>query len=266
AEIRGYLDGTLAHGPKTVVAENHASEPLVISVTPNMGPATGGTTITITGTHFNKATEVVFGAAGHANFTIVNDKTIVGIAQPSTKWGGLGFILDPAGYVTDVTVVSGQIASPSIQADQFTYTTVLPVVTALTPSSGPLGTVITVAGFNFAGTLDVSFWGPVGPAAVNIESHGFAMIDDHTMVVNSPAVTYFGAYYVLVLNAYGLNFNPYGFANPPGAADTFFFTPPPPPPTVTSVSPNSGPVTGGTTVTITGSGFATASSVSIGGN
>ena len=49
------------------------------------------------------------------------------------------------------------------------------------------------------------------------------------------------------------------------SADRYTYLPPPPPPTVTGVSPNSGTALGGTTVTITGTGFTNAAYVSFGG-
>src|SRR5262249_53226275 len=48
------------------------------------------------------------------------------------------------------------------------------------------------------------------------------------------------------------------------SVDEFTYQPTGPIPTVTSVSPSSGPATGGTTMLITGSGFTGATSVSIG--
>ena len=68
------------------------------------------------------------------------------------------------------------------------------------------------------------------------------MVNDHTITAQSPTYGFLlGAYHVGVFNAYG--------ANVLGPSDVFLFTPPPPPPTLTSVSPTSGPVTGGTTIT-----------------
>ena len=238
-EIRGYLDGTLVHEPKTIVGENRANEPMVIGVTPSSGRATGGTAVTITGTHFNKATQVVFGAAGQANFTIINDKTIVAVAP----------LANLAGYVTDVTVVLGQDPSPGNESDQFTYTGVLPIITGLNPSSGPAGTVITVNGSNFTGSQAVTFG--------ENSALWFTVVDDHTITAQSPGCCFlFGAYHIGVFNAYG--------ANVLAPNDVFLFTPPPPPPAVTSVSPTSGPAAGSTPITIRGSGFSGATSVSVG--
>ena len=243
AEIRGYLDGTLVHGPKTIEHENHAEEPTVTSVTPNSGPATGGTTVTITGTHFNKATKVVFGAAGEATFTIIDDKTIIAKAPPA----------DPNGFTTDITIVAGMNPSPGIEADQFTYLNNLPVITGLNPATGPGGTVITVTGSNFSSTHDVTFY--ASPVA-NYTAPGFTVLDDHTIVVSSPG-DLLGPYHVLVYNQSGTNLGHLG----PG--DTFTFTPPAP--YIFGVTPRSGPEGGGTIVTIQGGALFHATAVRFGG-
>ena len=188
--VRGHIAGTLVHGPKTIVHENRASQPIVSGIFPTSGPASGGTTVTITGTHFDKVTRVGFGAAGYATFTIVDNKTIIATAPPAPL----------SGYTTDITVVSGTDASPLIATDRFTYTNVLPVVTSVSPASGPGGTVITVRGTNFTGTHDVAF----ASLAEAFPSLGFTLIDDHTITVQSPGFL-LGTYHVLVYNAYGTN-------------------------------------------------------------
>jgi len=53
-----------------------------------------------------------------------------------------------------------------------------------------------------------------------------------------------------------------GGAGPANSGDSFTYKAPVP--TVSSVSPNSGPTTGGTAITITGTGFATGATVVIG--
>ncbi len=50
--------------------------PDVESVSPNSGPASGGTTVTINGSGFTGATEVHFGSAAASGVVVVNDSTI----------------------------------------------------------------------------------------------------------------------------------------------------------------------------------------------
>jgi hypothetical protein len=246
AWVHGYLDGTLHPGPKTFVHDS-ADEPLVTGISPAEGPATGGTVVTISGVHLGKVSEVLFGSAGPADFTIVDEKTITAVAPPAS----------PAGYETDITVFSGTNPSAGIDADVFTYTTILPVITGVRPASGPAGSSITVTGSNFMGTDRVSFT-PSNSSYGN-DAAGFTVIDDHTLIVKTPTEIQGGAYHILIRNPYGYNINSLS------QADVFTFTLPPPP-AITSLSPTSGPVTGGTIVTITGSSFATATQITVGGN
>jgi hypothetical protein len=54
----------------------HAAAPEVASVSPSRGSTAGGTSVTIKGTGFTGATEVVFGGAAASSFVIQNDTTI----------------------------------------------------------------------------------------------------------------------------------------------------------------------------------------------
>jgi hypothetical protein len=248
AEVRGYVLGTIVHGPKTITDENHANEPIVTAISPATGPATGGTLVTINGDHLGKATEVVFGAAGAAHFTIVDAKTITAVAPPAS----LG------GYTTDVTVVSGLNPSPSVAADVFAYTGVLPVINGVSPASGPGGTIVTITGANFTGATDVGFYFARGAG----DAGQFAVIDDSTIRASATVCCFFGASHVLVRNAYGANpFDPLNFSD---TNDIFTFSLGSAP-TVTSVSPSSGPAAGGTAIVIKGTGLSGVSSITIGG-
>ncbi|MET7304310.1 IPT/TIG domain-containing protein [Embleya sp. NPDC005575] len=124
----------------------------VTSVTPNSGPAAGGTPVTVTGTHFTGSTAVAFGPTPAASFTVVNDTTIVATAPP----GAPGTV--------DVTVTGPNGTSPTSAADRYIYAAA-PTVTSIGPNSGPEagGTVVTITGTNLAGTTGVTF-GPGRPA------------------------------------------------------------------------------------------------------
>src|SRR5205807_266002 len=82
--------------------------PTVASVTPNAGPQTGGTVVTIEGTNFVAVTAVKFGASS-ASFTVNSPTTIT-----ATSPAGAG--------VVDVTVTSSGGTSPTSSADRFSYT------------------------------------------------------------------------------------------------------------------------------------------------
>jgi len=83
--------------------------PVVTSVTPDSGPAGGGTQVIITGSQFmRKGTSVDFGSNAATTFTVLNSKTI-----SATTPSGSG--------VVDVTVSDSKGTSSTSSADQFTY-------------------------------------------------------------------------------------------------------------------------------------------------
>ncbi len=105
----GYVAGTL-----TVTSNLNA--PLVTGISPNLGPLTGGTTVTITGTGFNGATEIDFGStavlvSSNPQIQISSDgKTIANVPSPAGTAG-----------TVDVTVKGPGGTSATTTADRFTY-------------------------------------------------------------------------------------------------------------------------------------------------
>jgi len=120
-----------------------------------------------------------------------------------------------------------------------------PRVTGINSNSGPAagGTSVTITGSNFTNTTSVSF-GTTAAASFTITS-------DTQITAVSPAGN--GTVDVTVTTP--------GGASAISTADQLSYIPPP---TVTGINPASGPTTGGTTVTITGSNFTGATSVSFG--
>jgi alpha-tubulin suppressor-like RCC1 family protein len=136
-EVMGIAAGSshsLAFGPQLAS---------VTSVSPNAGPAAGGTSVTITGTNFTGATAVRFGANSAGSFT-VNSASMITAVSPA----GAG--------VVDVTVTTGAGTSAPSAADRFSY---LPTVTNVSPGTGPQagGTSVTITGTNFTGATAVKF-------------------------------------------------------------------------------------------------------------
>lgn len=111
----------------------------------------------------------------------------------------------------------------------------VPNIASLNPTSGPVGTSVTITGTNFGtsqGTSTVTFNGTIAAPATNWTATSI------TLVVQANATT--GNVIVTVNNV---------------ASNGVNFTVTAPPPSITSLNPTTGPV--GTSVTITGTNFGT---------
>ena len=82
--------------------------PTVTHVVPSSGTASGGNSVTITGTDFVDVTSVLFGSTPATSFTVESPTTIIAIVPP-----GAG--------VVDIRVIAASMTSPSVVADQYTY-------------------------------------------------------------------------------------------------------------------------------------------------
>ncbi len=58
--------------------------PEIMKFSPTEGPASGGTTVTISGSHFTGATAVDFGSAPAESFTVVSPTTITAVSPPGS--------------------------------------------------------------------------------------------------------------------------------------------------------------------------------------
>ncbi|HEY4828074.1 MAG TPA: IPT/TIG domain-containing protein [Solirubrobacteraceae bacterium] len=94
--------------------------PAVIQVSPSSGPASGGTSVTVTGTGFTDASQVEFGATA-VSFVLDSPTQLTAASPPGT--GG-----------ADVTVTTPTGTSATGTADVFSYLTVPPLVSGGTPS------------------------------------------------------------------------------------------------------------------------------------
>lgn len=178
--------------------------------------------MTITGTNFTEASAVRFGTAVATSFTVNSATSITAVSPP-----GHGPV--------NVTVTIPAGTSPTSPADQFNY--VAPVITKLKPASGTVlgGTTVTITGTNFVGITGVEFGST--PAS------SFTVKSSTTITAVSPAVETAQKVNVILATT--------GGTSAISTADRYSFKP-----AVTNVSPNTGPTTGGTSVTITGLGFA----------
>jgi formylglycine-generating enzyme required for sulfatase activity len=212
------------------------SPPTIASVTPNRGPTGGGTAITITGTNLTGASSVTVGGVAATAVVVVSSTTVTAVT--------------PAGTAGAKTVAVTTPNATATLSSGFTYFAA-PTVTAIAPTSGPSagGTTITITGTNFynGGSNATVSIGGVAATSVNV-------VSTTTMTAVTPSSTTAGAKTVSVTTASGTASLTSGF--------TYVAAP-----TVTSVTPNTGPTAGGTSITITGTGFYNGSSnatVSIG--
>lgn len=128
----------------------------VTSVSPNGGPAGGGTSVTITGGGFTGSTAVKFGATNATTFAVNSNSQIT-----ATSPAGAGTV--------DVTVVTPGGTTATSGSDLFAYAA--PTVTMVTPNRGANsgGGFVIVTGTNFASGASVSFGGVSSPT-VTVES------------------------------------------------------------------------------------------------
>jgi alpha-tubulin suppressor-like RCC1 family protein len=217
---------TTPNGTSKVDTASHFSygtPPTLTQVEPKEGPEAGGTAVTIAGAHLEEATAVKFGGADAESFGAKSSGEIIAITPPGTG----------------TVAVTVKTPYGSTSAAQFTYvhTGVPPVIKKMSLKKGPAagGTSIVITGENFTYATAVAF-GQI-PAA------SFKVISQSEITAESPADTS-GIVDVIITSPYG--------TNTPSGKDHFRFENP----IITSVTPESGPIAGGTIVRVTGSGFA----------
>jgi hypothetical protein len=214
------------------------ARPRVSGISPSSGPAAGGTTVTITGSGFSGTENVRFGEKYARDLTVTDDNHIR-ITTPES----------PPGLVTVSVKNSVGVGSSQGSSAMFLYEYPFPELTGISPSSGSTagGTVVSITGSGLSGATEVQFGG--------IRGTGLTVIDDGWLTIISPPNPP-GTVGISVIN-------PDHTGNSAGAASVFRYDIPVP--KLSNISPSSGPAAGGTVVTITGSGFTGAKSVTFGG-
>jgi hypothetical protein len=226
-------------------AARAAGTPTMTSIFPINGIDIGGTRVTIIGTDFTNATEVDFGTVS-ATFTVVSDTEIIA-TTPAEADG-----------TVDVTVItpdgSADIQNGDPQNGGFTFLRET-AITAVTPDSGPVGggNTITITGTGFTGALFVPVQQfEVFPPVTRLASFTVDSDTQITVVVPPAPEGITGKAEIQVVTP---------LPPEPNALTFYTYTGPP---TVTRITPTFGLVTGGTTVNVTGTGFATGETVQFG--
>ncbi|TME45331.1 MAG: hypothetical protein E6I56_09600, partial [Chloroflexi bacterium] len=151
--------------------------PKVTGLSPNSGPNTGGTSVTVFGSGFTYASAVNFGRVP-VSFAVNSDSsiTVSAPAQPVAAY-------PPNDGMIRVTTPSG--TSSSVDASQFHYVWPIPVITGVSPVSGSAagGTLLTISGTGLIGAWRVEF----GAAAVDPTS--FVSASDTQIVLLTPPAT-----------------------------------------------------------------------------
>jgi len=124
------------------------SAPTITNFSPTAGPL--GTSVTINGTNFTGATAVIFNGVSAA-FT-VNSPTAIQATVPAGATTGPVSVTTPGG--TAMSTSNFAVVNP-------------PAISNFSPTSGPLGTGVTINGTNFSGATSVMFGGVSAAFAVN---------------------------------------------------------------------------------------------------
>lgn len=229
-------NSNVASSGKALSSISGAAAPSVLSLSPSSGPASGGTTVTATCASLVSLPAVTVGG-GNATAEAFISSSSMTFVTPSGTAGARDVVVTNPDTQTG-TLIGG-----------FTYVAA-PTISSVTPSSGleDGGTNITITGTGFQDTPTITIGGNSATAILFVSSV--------SLTCTVPAHVA-GAVNVVV-------------TNPDGQAVTstngYTYTASPQAPDVQACSPSSGPVAGGTNVTITGVGFsATISSVSFGG-
>lgn len=195
-------------------------------ISPNQGPTSGGTTVFLTGVNLANATLVTFG--GKPATILSNTPTMITVIAPAGT-----------GVVEVLITTAGGVSNP-----EYYYYIPAPILVSLSASAGPVagGNTITLKGYNLSTATSVSFGGNTATPTI---------INDGEISVTVPAGVSSGTVNVSVTTVGGTTvwFN-YQYVDAP---------------TITSLSPTSGSISGGTTVTIFGTNLSTTTSVTIGG-
>jgi hypothetical protein len=207
----------------------YIAPPAPTAVFPTTAITAGGDNVAISGTGLTGATSVNFGTTPATSFTVVSD-TEVDAITPAHLVGTVPI---------NITTLGGTDSSLSFGFQPS------PVISSITPTSGLItgGTVVTITGAALTGTTGVNFG---TTPATNV-----TVVSDNKVTVTAPAKA--AGVSAVTVNTASATSN--------GATFTYVIVP-----TLTVLSPTGGAIAGGNNVTLTGTGFTTATNVFFGAN
>ena len=210
--------------------------PTVSSISPTSGSGSGGTAVTITGTGFLPGATVTLGGTAATGVNVASSTSITATTAAHS-----------AGSVNVVVTNSDNQTGTLNNAYSYSAPNPAPTVSSISPATGTTagGTAVTITGTGFLTGATVKLGGT--------SATGVNVVSGTSITATAPAHSA-GSVSVVVTNTDSQNgtlANSYSYTNPA--------------PNVTSIAPHSGPAAGGTSVTITGTGFLSGAAVSLGG-
>ncbi|GAB4076499.1 IPT/TIG domain-containing protein [Nostocoides australiense] len=211
-----------------------AVTPRVAAVVPASGPPRGGATITIQGSGFTGVERVLFGTIAASSVKVLSPRSIQ-VLTPAHAAGSV-----------HVKVVTGGGSSPATAQDRYAYVGP-PAVTGLAPAIGSTagGTVVQVTGERFLGVRQVLLG--------EQPAHSVTVVDSRTLRATAPAAA---------AGDVDVRITTFSGTSPVVSAGVFRYEDPP---AISHLTPAAGPSSGGTEVTITGTGFVGTTAVTFGG-
>ena len=199
--------------------------PEITAIEPKVGPLAGGNTVLVTGENFQETSRVFFGAKKSEKVTFLEVHSLQAVVPPGEQVGPV-----------DVKVQT-EVGSFTLREG---YTYALPLIHSIAPSEGPLsgGTEILIEGEFLLSEESTSLL--LGSQEAKILENQETLIRALTPPGSEP-----GPVEVRVVNGFGTTSIPEGFV----------YLQPLKPPTISSLSPEEGSASGGTTVILKGSGF-----------
>ena len=254
--------GPFSSTPADVSVVVNAAAPKIASVSPSRGPAYGGTIATITGSGLTDTTSVTFGGKAATSITVVNDSSITAWTPEHPEGTVDVVVMTPAGSATAGDAFTYWApAVPELSIDDVSMNegdsgrkSFLFRVRLSTPAPSAVRfDVATANGSAIAG----SDYDPISLSGLTIPagSSGYFI---YVSVIGNTIVEPNRTFFVNVTNVDGATVvKSQGVGTILDDDDA--------PPTIASVTPDTGSTTGGTSVTITGTGFTSTTGVTFGG-